>query len=88
MKALRSVSCFMVIKYLGCSSQLMAMEKLGCFCCNIFLQRLFIILNVDAEHRIVYPGLDKEPHQAVRCNSSAGCGSCRLLDDSNIQKEI
>lgn len=36
MKALRSVSCFMVIKYLGCSSQLMAMEKLGCFSAIFF----------------------------------------------------
>lgn len=39
MRALRSVSCFMVIKYLGCSSQLMAMEKLDCF-----LQYLFAVL--------------------------------------------
>lgn len=75
-------------KILGLFKPVDSYGKAWLFCCNIFLQRLFIILNVDAEHRIVYPELDKEPHQAVRCNSSAGCGSCRLWDDSNIQKEI
>lgn len=39
MRALRSVSCLMVTKYLGLSRQLMTMEMLDCF-----LQYLFAVL--------------------------------------------